>query len=68
VIRDVGARPWDRDSVDLRILANVIEGRGAVIDSQNEVGGYPVQAEAEAKFNAEEWDLRFMTRRPAAQR
>jgi pectate lyase len=30
-----------RDSVDRRVIQNVMEQRGAIIDSQNEVGGYP---------------------------
>ena len=41
VIRNAGARPWDRDAVDARIVANAIEGRGGVIDSEQDVGGYP---------------------------
>ncbi len=41
VIRNAGARPWDRDAIDARIVANVIEGRGDIIDSEQEVGGYP---------------------------
>ncbi len=43
VIREAGARPWDRDAIDARIVADVIEGRGEIIDSEAEVGGYPVQ-------------------------
>ena len=63
VIRTAGARPWDRDAVDRRIVADTIEGRGEIIDSEQEVGGYPVQPEARQAFNPAAWDLRFMTRR-----
>ncbi|PZN28707.1 MAG: pectate lyase, partial [Proteobacteria bacterium] len=31
VIRNAGARPWDRDDIDARIVADTIEGRGAII-------------------------------------
>ena len=41
VLANAGARPWDRDGHDVRILANAAEGRGEIIDSQAEVGGIP---------------------------
>jgi pectate lyase len=63
VIRGVGARPWDRDAIDVRILANVIEARGGIIDSEDEVGGYPVYEATRAPFDPAQWDLATMTRR-----
>ena len=63
VIRNAGARPWDRDAIDRRIVADTIEGRGEIIDSEQDVGGYPVQPETRQKFAPAEWDLRFMTRK-----
>jgi pectate lyase len=63
VIRDAGARPWDRDAVDRRIVADTIEGRGEIIDSEQDVGGYPVQPETRQKFNPAEWDLNSLTRK-----
>lgn len=41
VLKNVGARPWDRDDHDWRIVADVAEGRGRIIDSEQDVGGYP---------------------------
>ncbi|MDG2531584.1 pectate lyase family protein [Caulobacter endophyticus] len=41
VLAHAGARPWDRDAVDLRILRQVKDGSGRVIDDEAEVGGYP---------------------------
>jgi hypothetical protein len=41
VLRHVGARPRDRDAVDLRIINDVKKGTGRIIDSQNDVGGWP---------------------------
>jgi hypothetical protein len=63
VIRNAGARPWDRDAVDKRILADTIEGRGKIIDSEKEVGGYPKQTATHQPFDPAQWDLRFMTPR-----
>lgn len=39
-----GARPWDRDAVDRRIVAQLRSGEGAVIDDERSVGGYDVLA------------------------
>ena len=41
VLAKAGARPWDRDAVDRRIVREVREGTGRVIDDEKEVGGYP---------------------------
>jgi len=63
VIRGAGARPWDRDAVDSRIVANAIEGRGGVINSEQDVGGYPAYPETRQPFDPSAWDLRYMTRK-----
>lgn len=60
VIANAGARPWDRDDIDRRILADTIEGRGEVIDSEQEVGGYPKHAETRQAFVPADWDLDTM--------
>ncbi|MEO8001932.1 MAG: hypothetical protein ABI644_08650 [Arenimonas sp.] len=57
VVANAGATPWDRDDVDRRILADTIEGRGKIIDSEIEVGGYPKQAETRQTFIPADWDL-----------
>ena len=57
VIANVGARPWDRDDIDRRILENTIEGRGHILDSQDEVGGYPKHAETRQAFVPADWNL-----------
>jgi hypothetical protein len=41
VMRHAGARPKDRDEVDKRIIREFKEREGHIIDSQEEVGGYP---------------------------
>lgn len=60
VIANAGARPWDRDDVDRRILADTIEGRGRIIDSQEQVGGYPQQKESRQAFVPADWNLDTM--------
>jgi hypothetical protein len=41
VLACAGARPAERDAVDRRIVAEVRGGTGRIIDSQDDVGGYP---------------------------
>jgi hypothetical protein len=41
VVRTVGSRPWQRDPIDQRIVDTVRKREGRIIDSQEEVGGYP---------------------------
>ncbi|WP_437737629.1 pectate lyase family protein [Sorangium sp. So ce1335] len=43
VLAHAGARPRDRDEVDLRIVADFMSGGGMFVNSQEEVGGYPVE-------------------------
>lgn len=60
VLRFAGARPWDRDAHDIRILFDVAEGRGKIIDDESEVGGYPVQQVTRAAFVPGDWNLDTM--------
>lgn len=61
VLANAGARPWDRDVNDVRVLADAAEGRGGIIDSQDQVGGYPVMPEARRDFDADQWNLDTMS-------
>lgn len=61
VLANVGARPWDRDYDDVRLIADVGEGRGEWISSEQEIHGYPKQAETRKAFNEADWDLETMT-------
>jgi hypothetical protein len=51
--------------VDWRVIADTIEGRGKIIDSEQEVGGYPVQLATFKTFDPNEWDMRYMTPKAA---
>ncbi len=57
VLKNAGARPWDRDAIDKRIIREIREGAGRVIDSEQEVGGYPTMKETRSRFDSENWDL-----------
>lgn len=61
VLKNAGARPWDRDKHDVRVLADTAEGRGEIIDSQDQVGGYPEVTEPTRRaFNPDDWHLDTM--------
>ena len=61
LLASVGARPWDRAPDDIRMLFFVAEGRGAVIDDEKVVGGYPHPAPTRAAFVEKDWNLATMT-------
>jgi pectate lyase len=61
VLTHAGARPWDRDAHDVRLLADVAESRGEIIDSEAEVGGYPAMPETRRAFDPSKWNLDDMT-------
>lgn len=44
VINTSGARPWNRDAVDVRVTNTVINQTGAIVNSTAQVGGYPAIA------------------------
>jgi len=55
VLNNAGARPWDRDAVDRRIVEQVRDGTGKIPDSEQEVGGYPNPPQARRAFDASQW-------------
>ena len=57
LLENSGARPWNRDEVDKRIIKEVSESQNRIIDSENEVGGYPESKPTYRKFDPAEWDL-----------
>lgn len=60
VLALAGARPWDRDAHDIRVLFFIAEGRGSVINDESEVGGYGAVAPTSAPFVESEWNLDTM--------
>lgn len=61
LLATAGARPWDRSEMETRVLFYIAEGRGHVIDSEEEVGGYPTFQPAAAEFNENDWNLTSLT-------
>ncbi len=61
LLATAGARPWDRGAEEIRVLFFIAEGRGEIIDSEDEVGGYPVLEPTAAPFVEADWDLATMT-------
>ncbi len=60
VMKHAGARPVERDETDLRIIRDFKAKTGRIIDSQDEVGGYPDHAMTRRKLlvpnsGIEEW-------------
>jgi len=47
VLRNAGATRPRRDSVDARIVSNVRNGTGKIINDEKEVGGWPAYASGE---------------------
>ena len=66
VLTHAGARPWDRDYHDARLVADAAEGRGWIIDSQEDVHGYLETRPTHREFKDVDWNLATMEpRRPA---
>ncbi|MFN5048093.1 hypothetical protein, partial [Roseateles sp.] len=53
--------PWDRDPIDAKLLSDVLEGRGQIIDSETQSSGFPRHAPRSRAFDAAAWDLRDMS-------
>ncbi len=61
VLTQAGARPWDRDALDVQLISDVAEGRGEIIDSENDLHGYPVQKPTSRPFVEADWNLDDMS-------
>lgn len=57
LLENTGARPWNRDEVDIRIISEIGKGKNRIIDSEQEVGGYPSPKPAYRKFDLSKWDM-----------
>ena len=61
LLDEAGARPWNRDQIDIRIIQEIKKGKNRIIDSEQEVGGYPTLEPSNKKFDPAEWDLINLT-------
>ncbi len=60
VLANADAQPWDRGGHDVRILADTAEGLSEIIDSEQQIGGYPATKETRRAFDASPWNLDTM--------
>lgn len=61
VSTQAGSRPWDRDPIDARIVAQALARTTRIIDSQDEVEGYPTAGTVSTRaFDEDEWDMDTM--------
>ena len=58
---NAGVRRWDRDYDDVRLIADVAEGRGGIINSENDLHGYPVQKPTSRPFVDADWNREDMS-------
>lgn len=66
LLATAGARPWNRGPEEVRVLFFIAEGRGDILDSEDQVGGYlPIEA-TRAPFRESEWNLDTMTPKTGA--
>jgi hypothetical protein len=61
IYMSAGMRPWMRDAIDFKILSDVAEGRGHIVDSEAESSGYPDYKASRRPFDPNEWHLNDMT-------
>ena len=57
VTNNAGARPKDRDEVDGRIIRDFRQRTGRIIDSQDQVGGYPTATATQRKLDVPEGNI-----------
>ncbi len=65
VLANAGARPWDRDALDVQLISDVAEGRGNIIDSEDDLHGYPAHKPTQRPFVEADWNLDDMSPRRA---
>lgn len=61
IYASAGMRPWQRDAVDFKILSDVAEGRGHIVDSEAQSSGYPTYVPTRKAFIAADWNLADMS-------
>ena len=67
VSKHAGARPRDRDEVDKRIIRDLLNRQGRIIDSQDDVGGYPDHRMTRHKIEVPAEDIQAWLKMVASQ-
>ena len=55
-----GMRPWERDPHDFKLLSDVAEARGKIVDSETDSTGFPRFKPTRRAFDAAQWLLHDM--------
>ena len=63
IYMSAGMRPWARDAIDFKIISDVAEGRGHIVDSEAQSSGYPAYAQTRRAFDPTQWNLADMSPR-----
>lgn len=58
VLANAGARPWDRDEIDIRLIKGILNKKSKIIDNEDEVGGYPKRSESRRSFKKSDWNFK----------
>lgn len=61
IYMSAGMRPWARDPIDFKIISDVVEDRGHVVDSETQSSGYPAYKPSRQAFVEEDWNLADMS-------
>jgi len=61
IYMSAGMRPWARDPIDFKIISDVAEGRGHIVDSEAQSSGYPAYAPTRRAFDPGAWNLADMS-------
>lgn len=61
IYMSAGMRPWARDPIDFKIISDVAEGRGHIVDSEAQSSGYPMYAPTRRAFDPAAWNLGDMS-------
>ncbi|MEM9965038.1 MAG: pectate lyase, partial [Asticcacaulis sp.] len=56
-----GMRPWKRDPIDFKLLSDVVESRGLIVDNEGQSTGYPNYKPTQRSFNPDDWNLEDMS-------
>ena len=56
-----GARSWDRNPIDFKLLSNVVEVRNRLPDSETESTGHPRYSATARDFDPALWNLQDMS-------
>lgn len=67
VVKHAGARPRQRDAIDARIIREFRQRKGRIIDSQDEVGGYPAPEPVSRPLDVPETDVQAWLAKLAAE-